>query len=344
VSLYLALDFLVAAFPLALSFDRRVRYARRWPAAALSAVIVCVPFAAWDSLMSARGAWGFNPAYAGSVRVAFLPPAELLFFLVVPFACLFLYEVASEYWGGGAPRARRAPWFAAAAACAALAAAAWPRLYTSSVLAAAALFLLLAALAAPALLAGRAFWLGLLLSFAPFLLANGVLTALPVVTYAPWAILGPRAYTIPLEDFLYSFTLLGFCILVYRSLRDRLSIRPPDIGLPVRTARPSRGGGPPAASRMSRRASPFASGGRGDVPPLPPDPSHEVGEDERAEEDKGEKREVGGVRERGEEPEVADPPEHPEQLDRVQEVEHGALKSGQGVPGEAPSSAEGGSG
>jgi lycopene cyclase domain-containing protein len=226
VSLYLVLDLAVAAFPVALSFDRRVRFFRRWPAAMLSALIVSVPFIAWDSLMSARGAWGFNPRFSGDIRILHLPPAELLFFFVVPFACIFLYEVACAYWRDGTARPRRAPWLAAAAALAALAFAAAPRMYTAGVLAAAALFFLLSAMLAPDMLASRRVWLSLLFSYLPFLAANGVLTALPVVTYAPWAILGPRVHTIPVEDFLYSLTLLGFCLMVYRVLRRRLGRRP----------------------------------------------------------------------------------------------------------------------
>ncbi|HUX21358.1 MAG TPA: lycopene cyclase domain-containing protein, partial [Spirochaetia bacterium] len=59
------------------------------------------------------------------------------------------------------------------------------------------------------------------LCFLPFGVVNGVLTSVPVVSYNPSGILGPRVFSIPIEDFLYSFSMLGLLILVYRLLRPR---------------------------------------------------------------------------------------------------------------------------
>jgi lycopene cyclase domain-containing protein len=101
------------------------------------------------------------------------------------------------------------------------------RLYTATVLCAGGLFFLIAAVFSPRLLKSGVFWLSLAVSYAPFLAANGILTSLPVVTYAEWAILGPRVIRIPVEDFLYSFSLLGLNFLVYRVLRRPFSIAPP---------------------------------------------------------------------------------------------------------------------
>ncbi|MBR9977104.1 MAG: lycopene cyclase domain-containing protein [Bacteroidetes bacterium] len=51
-----------------------------------------------------------------------------------------------------------------------------------------------------------------------FLVVNGILTALPVVTYAPTAIIGIRVFTIPIEDFAYLFALLTPTIALYEYL------------------------------------------------------------------------------------------------------------------------------
>jgi lycopene cyclase domain-containing protein len=219
MGLYLWLDLLIAAFPIALSFDRKVRYVRRWPAALAAAVLIGVPFLAWDSFMSARGAWGFNDQFAGAFRFLSLPLGEFAFFLAVPFACLFINEVVKAYVPEKDLRIGRIPWVVAAAVCAAAGLVLRGRLYTSSVLAVAALFFALAAAFAPSVLSRRRFWLSIVISYVPFLLANGLLTALPVVTYGSQAILGFRVITIPIEDFLYSFSLLGFNLLAYRLFR-----------------------------------------------------------------------------------------------------------------------------
>ncbi len=224
MNLYLALDILIAALPAALSFHGKVRYFRKWPAASLAAVLVGIPFVAWDAVMTRSGAWSFNAGYAGNLRILSLPLGELFFFLAVPFSCLFIYEAVGAYsrekTTGG-----RFPWLAASAACAAGAVLLRGRLYTSTVLAATCAFLLLAAFLSR-LLSSRRFWLAIGLSYAPFLLFNGILTALPVVSYGKMAIIGVRVGSIPVEDFLYSFCLLGFTILAYSHITHAASPHP----------------------------------------------------------------------------------------------------------------------
>lgn len=224
------LDLAIVVGPLALSFDRKVRYVRHWPAAFLSSLIVGVPYAVWDSAMAAKGAWGFSERFAGAFRIFFLPPGELLFFIVVPFSCVFIYEVITAHVPERSSGPGRIPWISAAALLAVGAILLRARLYTSSVMLSAALFLLLALILSPNMLGSRVFWLAVAASYAPFLVANGALTSIPIVTYGEWAIVCPRIFSIPMEDFLYSFSLLGFTFLVYRSLRRSLEIPGPRRG------------------------------------------------------------------------------------------------------------------
>jgi lycopene cyclase domain-containing protein len=55
----------------------------------------------------------------------------------------------------------------------------------------------------------------------PFLLVNGFLTALPVVTYNNRENLGIRMYTIPVEDIFYGMLLMMMVISVFEKLRHR---------------------------------------------------------------------------------------------------------------------------
>jgi len=224
MTLYVAIDIMVAAGPLLLSFDRKVSFVRRWPAALAASIIVGGVFATWDSFMTRAGAWGFAERYAGPPVLAGLPLGEIFFFVAIPFACLFVYEVISAYVPERVGRTIRAPWIAASVLLAAASALLYPRLYTTAVLLAAALVLLVASVLAPRFLASRRFWISIGVTYLPFLAANGALTALPVVTYSPQAILGVRALTIPVEDFLYSFALLGSCFLVFGALREPLRL------------------------------------------------------------------------------------------------------------------------
>jgi len=221
MSLYVLLDLLVLAAPLALSFDRRVRFVRRWPAVLGAALFIVAVYGLWDAWMSWRGDWGFNPRFAGAARWLWLPPGEWLFFLVVPFSCLFLYEVVRAYLPERQWRHQPAWWLAPITALLVLSVLFREQNYTSTVLLSVAAFLAHAALLLPELLGSRHFWLAILLSYVPFLLVNGLLTALPVVLYSPRAIWGVRLHTIPLEDFVFSFSMLGISVLAYRLLLGR---------------------------------------------------------------------------------------------------------------------------
>ena len=73
----------------------------------------------------------------------------------------------------------------------------------------------------PATLRSRHFWVALGLTYAPFLIANGALTGMPVVLYDNAENLAIRAGTIPLEDFFFSFSMLALAILVHDAVGRR---------------------------------------------------------------------------------------------------------------------------
>jgi len=57
-----------------------------------------------------------------------------------------------------------------------------------------------------------------------FFLVNGILTALPVVSYSSHVIIGLRLYTIPIEDAGYMFSLVTATIVIYERL-SRTALR-----------------------------------------------------------------------------------------------------------------------
>jgi lycopene cyclase domain-containing protein len=221
VNLYLWIDLAILAVPLGLSFDRKVRYVRAWPAVFAATLAVAAVFIPWDILKTAGGVWGFNARHVGRFAFFGLPSGELLFFLVVPFSCLFIFEVVQAYFRERPVRVARWVWLLGAAGLAVLGVLFRRQAYTLTVLAAAAGVLALAALWQPELLASFRFWLSMGLTYIPFLLFNGLLTSVPLVVYNDAEIWGVRVHTIPVEDFFYSFSLLGLAVLFYRPLRRR---------------------------------------------------------------------------------------------------------------------------
>ncbi|MEZ5070807.1 MAG: lycopene cyclase domain-containing protein [Bacteroidales bacterium] len=225
MSLYLSINLLTIAFPLALSFDRRVRFVRSWgsvlPAIFLSGLI----FGAWDAWFTRTGVWGFNPAYLTGLSLGDLPIEEVLFFLTVPYACLFTLAVLAHYAPGyrlsAGPTRMLALVLVSGLAVGGVVFIG--RTYTAVNFLFTAGLLLWVLIRRPEVL--EAFFPAYLVILFPFLLINGVLTGSfiegEVVWYNPREILGLRLGTIPVEDAVYGLGLL----LLNRYLADLLATR-----------------------------------------------------------------------------------------------------------------------
>ena len=215
MDLYTTIDLLVLTLPLALSFDRKVAFWRTWPEVFAAIAAVVVVFGAWDAWMAARGIWMFNPEHAGAWRFLHLPLGEWLFFVCVPYACLFVLACVRAYFPD---REWLVPLGAFTILALAAFVAAWvlrERVYTATVLLATGFALLGLKGLTPHNLRSRNFWAGLGLTYLPFWVANGVLTGLPIVLYDDAENLAIRAGSIPVEDFLFSFSMLALAALVH---------------------------------------------------------------------------------------------------------------------------------
>jgi len=213
---YFLIDLAIILGPLWLTRHPRVAYQRNFPALGSAILLVSSAYIGWDMVVTNWGEWSFNPRYISGIKVGNLPLEEILFFITVPYACLFIYEVVITT---GRKGTFSIPVGIVAAAIVMLMAGSITysnQGYTSKALASCVLFLLAALWLDPPLLKSRQYWLWLAICLVPFLLVNSILTALPVVQYNANAIWGVRFGTIPLEDFFYNYSLLSFYLLVYR--------------------------------------------------------------------------------------------------------------------------------
>lgn len=217
---YLILNALIIAVPLAFVFDKRTAYFTRLPALAFSIAVVSSVYLIWDAIVTGRGEWSFNRYYLTGVYLLNLPLEEILFFITVPFSCLFLYEVVLYRTRNADFRLPNGVLAAAILLLAAASVALRHQGYTSKALASSSLFLIVAWFFDRRLLSSKQYWLWLGICYIPFLIFNFVLTALPVVEYNPGAIFGFRILTIPVEDFFYNFSMLSFYLLFYRMRRQ----------------------------------------------------------------------------------------------------------------------------
>ena len=216
---YLLINVFIIAIPLALTFDKRTAYHRQIPAVGFSIVVVGACYLIWDVLVTARGEWSFNGKYLTGLQLLNIPLEEVLFFITVPYSCLFIYEVVlfattDRFYKMSTPVVITAIVLLAAASLALR-----DQGYTSKALASCSFFLTVAYWLDRPLLTSRRYWTWLAICYIPFLLVNSVLTALPVVEYNPTAIFGLRLFTIPVEDFFYNYAMLSFYLLFYRLRR-----------------------------------------------------------------------------------------------------------------------------
>lgn len=199
------------------SFDRRILFNRFFGAFIKSAILVAVPFIAWDVWFTAKGVWWFNTDYTLGIGIAGLPIEEWLFFICIPFSCIFTYFCFNKFF--------RLEWlsgfnnlivFVSVIVCSVIALLHYDKIYTLTTAIATITTLIYLHFIA------RADWIGkaslvftlLMVGFFP---VNGVLTGTgletPIVNYNPRDFLGIRILTIPIEDAVYGYT--QFLLVLY---------------------------------------------------------------------------------------------------------------------------------
>ncbi len=223
MSLYLLVILASLAGPLLLSFDRKVAFYRSWKFLFPAILAVAFPFLVWDYFFTARGVWGFNEQYLEGIYLYNLPLEECLFFVVVPFCCVFIYEVFRCHFPRFYP-VKAAHLFAFTMTLAAFifALSHLKNWYTASACILTALFTLWI------YFLKRSQWyahfaVAFIVCQIPFLIVNGILTGgiteKPVVWYSGEHIIGFRIWTIPLEDIFYNYALLLPVVAIFEGLR-----------------------------------------------------------------------------------------------------------------------------
>lgn len=218
MSTYILLNIGVILIPLLFSFEKKLKFYRKLPDIAVSIFITGTVYIIWDIYAAGEGHWSFNPDYVSDIKIYGLPLGEILFFITVPYAMLFLYETFLFYYGSKISSKVNVSKYSLLLSLPFIGAAvlfsAQP--YTFIVLLACAAFFIISSFYSSQI-NSKHYWIFISFSLFPFIIVNYVLTALPVVLYNPAAIWGHRFITIPLEDFFYSFSLISFYILVYKS-------------------------------------------------------------------------------------------------------------------------------
>lgn len=220
--LYFGLMLFSLSYPLAQSFEHRLQLYKNWKAIFSGTAIMMLLFVPWDIWFTDMGVWWFRDDYITGFKVFQLPIEEWLFFIIVPYACIFSYEVLNYFIKKDVFRSIAKPFFLALSpTLAVLAVVYYPNYYTSITFSLTAVACLFAGLNNPAWL-GR-FLMMYIVIWVPFILINGTLTgnftANPVVNYNPAEIIGFRVTTVPIEDSIYNLLMLFIVVSVYEKLK-----------------------------------------------------------------------------------------------------------------------------
>jgi lycopene cyclase domain-containing protein len=222
---YMVLMGITLFSPLVLSFDKRVHYYTRWKALFPSILPMFIVFIIWDVIFTRNNVWWFNKEYVIGWFIAHLPLEEWLFFILVPFACVFIYDVIKHYFTIKPSRAGYFINLILLVFLIALSIVYHDRTYSLVNFITASLIII-----SQFVLKTHKTWLNLffvsyLVCLIPFFIVNGVLTSLPVVGYNNEENLALRVFTIPVEDFVYLFTLLLMTVTFYEYLQKKLKVK-----------------------------------------------------------------------------------------------------------------------
>ena len=227
MSLYLWLDLLAISVPFLVSFHPRIKLYKDWKALFLALLITLIPFIIWDIYFTYQGYWGFNEIYLSGLNLLYLPIEEWMFFICIPYACIFTHIAILEIN---------------------------PRLQLSEKLTkqiSITLLLLFGLLfmfnfnkayTAVDMIFGlvilgwvyhknlsllRSFFITFLFMLIPFFIVNGILTGTGiegnVVWYNDAQNLGVRLGTIPVEDTVYAFSMILMNLFLFDYFKKKLA-------------------------------------------------------------------------------------------------------------------------
>ena len=212
------------AGPLALSFDKKVAFYKKWKYLFLPVFIPALLYIGWDIYFTSKDVWSFNNEYVTGVKLLNLPVEEILFFFIVPYCCIFIYECIRSYFPRlkNKKQADRLLWLLATTLLI-TGIIFYDKYYTSWTFILTAVFIGIIYLFRNFFKAFDAvsFAIAYLVILIPFLIVNGFLTSIPVVLYNDAENLGIRIYTIPFEDVFYGMLLVLMNVTIYEKLLKR---------------------------------------------------------------------------------------------------------------------------
>lgn len=223
--LYLAIDFFSILFPFLFSFYSKARFASKWKYLWIAILLPSLFFIVWDEWFTQLGVWGFNQRYLTGLYFFSLPIEEILFFVCIPYACVFTYEAVNYFISFRlSQKITNLITDLLVVLLLLIGSIQYNQWYTSVTFILTAFFLILHRWAWKSSYLGK-FYVAFLFILIPFFIVNGILTGTgiedQVVWYNDLENLGIRMGTIPVEDTFYGMLLLLMNVSLFEILQKK---------------------------------------------------------------------------------------------------------------------------
>ena len=220
MSYYLKILILSTFVPVIFSFHPKVKFYIYYKSILRATLSVSSVYILWDIIFTKLGIWGFNNQYLNGIYIFNLPIEEILFFLCIPFCCLYSYHLVEKF---NISFFKNTDWekinvyflFIVLV----LGLINYTKIYTFICFIMFSLVLFIVDKSSIKI-NFNFFYTTIILIIIPFLIINGALTGLffdqTVVWYNNKEILGLRIFTIPLEDAFYAHQLILLNLMFYK--------------------------------------------------------------------------------------------------------------------------------
>jgi len=222
---YLIIDIAAISVPLLFSFHPKIALYKKWQFLWPAILLSTIPFIIWDSYFTQIGVWGFTKSYLIEVFLFHLPIEEILFFICIPYACVFTYSCFKVFLGDNykLKHENLITWIILVITIG-LGVYFHDRLYTFYTAVGLTFFLLfLKFIVKPKWLS--LFYYSHMFLIVPFFIVNGILTGTglekPVVWYNNAENMGFRIVTIPFEDVFYGMLMLLLNVFLFEFFMGR---------------------------------------------------------------------------------------------------------------------------
>lgn len=217
---YLVINVIIILFPLIFTLNEKIKYYKKLKYVFFSIITIGSLYVFWDIIATMNNHWYFNPNYILGIKFLIIPIEELLFFITVPYSCLFIYEslkyfkFKNKQFNNKIKLSEIIP-YSFATLFLSISILIYHNIYTFIVMIVTGITIIIIETNYQEIFRNKLFWYYMGISFVCFLIFNGILTSIPIVSYNINAILGIKFFTIPIEDFFYNFSMLTGYFLFY---------------------------------------------------------------------------------------------------------------------------------